>query len=156
MKTAEITIYTFAELSDKAKEKALEYLSDINTYYEWWDYIYEDAENIGLRITSFDTYQGEITGELCLSISEIATNIIESHGKDCGTYKVAQALYATRHGKENRYKDGSGNDDTFKNSLLAEYLSMLSREYDYLTSEESIIETIEANEYDFTEDGKIF
>lgn len=31
----------------------------------------------------------------------------------------------------------------------------LEKEYDYQTSEEAIIETIRANDYDFTEDGKI-
>jgi hypothetical protein len=31
----------------------------------------------------------------------------------------------------------------------------LEKEYEYLTSDESIIETIHANEYEFTEDGKI-
>jgi len=31
----------------------------------------------------------------------------------------------------------------------------LSNEFDYLTSEDAIIETIEANDYYFTEDGKL-
>ena len=34
------------------------------------------------------------------------------------------------------------------------HLSRLSGSYEYLTSEEAIIESIEANEYEFTEDGK--
>jgi predicted transcriptional regulator len=32
---------------------------------------------------------------------------------------------------------------------------MLQKEYEYLTSEEAIIETIEANEYEFTEKGEM-
>jgi hypothetical protein len=32
---------------------------------------------------------------------------------------------------------------------------MLSKEYDYQTSEEAIIETIKANDYDFTENGNL-
>lgn len=34
-------------------------------------------------------------------------------------------------------------------------LTLLRREYDYLTSEEAIIETIEANEYEFDENGNL-
>jgi hypothetical protein len=37
--------------------------------------------------------------------------------------------------------------------ILYEYLEMLRQEYEYQTSEEAIIETIEANEYTFLEDG---
>jgi hypothetical protein len=32
----------------------------------------------------------------------------------------------------------------------------LEKEYEYLTSEETIKESLIANEYDFTEDGKIY
>jgi hypothetical protein len=43
----------------------------------------------------------------------------------------------------------------FLKSLLEDYRIILSKEYDYLTSRESIIETIEANEYEFDENGNI-
>ena len=42
------------------------------------------------------------------------------------------------------------------NDKISEALSMLKANYDYLTSREAIIETIEANEYDFTIDGKLY
>lgn len=47
-------------------------------------------------------------------------------------------------------------EDDFLKSLLNDYLKSLRDEYDYQTSEKAIIETIEANEYEFTEDGKRF
>ena len=37
-----------------------------------------------------------------------------------------------------------------------EFYNQLEKDYDYLISDESVIETIEANEYEFTIDGKIF
>ena len=37
-----------------------------------------------------------------------------------------------------------------------ELYKSLEKEYNYLTSEKAIIETIEANDYEFTEDGKIY
>jgi len=39
---------------------------------------------------------------------------------------------------------------------LEEWLSACNRDYEYQFSEEAIIETIDANDYEFTEDGKIY
>lgn len=41
-------------------------------------------------------------------------------------------------------------------NICRDFYKQLSDEYDYLTSKEAIIETIEANEYQFTANGKIF
>jgi hypothetical protein len=46
MKTRTINVYEFSELSDEAKEKAIEKLYDINVDYDWWDSNYEDFENL--------------------------------------------------------------------------------------------------------------
>ena len=42
------------------------------------------------------------------------------------------------------------------NDKIQEVLSDLRKNYDYATGDEAIIETIEANDYEFTEDGEIF
>ena len=47
-------------------------------------------------------------------------------------------------------------EDDFLKSLCEDYRILLQHQYEYLTSEEVIIETIEANEYEFTQDGKRF
>ena len=47
-------------------------------------------------------------------------------------------------------------DDEFRVSILEDYRIMLQKQYEYLCSEEAIIETIEANDYEFTEDGKLY
>ena len=44
----------------------------------------------------------------------------------------------------------------FLNSLCGDYLIMLRNDYEYMTSKAAIIETIEANEYEFTVDGNDF
>ena len=46
-------------------------------------------------------------------------------------------------------------EEKFLNDISNDYLKILRDEYDYRTSKEAIIESIEANEYDFTENGKI-
>ena len=54
MRIKETKVYHFNELSDDAKETAIQELSDINVGYEWWQYNFDDAENIGLKITEFE------------------------------------------------------------------------------------------------------
>ena len=46
--------------------------------------------------------------------------------------------------------------DEFLKELGSEYLSMLRQEYEYLTSEEYIEELIEANDYEFYENGELY
>ena len=52
--TTEHTVYKFDELDESTKQAAIEKLWDINVDYEWWEFTYEDAANIGLKITEFD------------------------------------------------------------------------------------------------------
>ncbi len=163
MRTEIITrnLYKFDELTEAAQEKAVERLSDLNVDYEWWESTYEDAENIGLKISSFDLGGGrEITGDFCMDAETVAENIQREHGAHCDTYKTAQeylvALEKLRNETpEDEDADTEEIDREFKRALLEDYLSMLDKEYEYLTSREQIIETIESMDYEFTEDGKL-
>lgn len=48
------TLYTFEELSDRAKEKARDWYREASNHDEWWDSVYEDAirmaEILGIEI----------------------------------------------------------------------------------------------------------
>ena len=44
----------------------------------------------------------------------------------------------------------------FLKSILEDYSIILQKEYEYLTSREAVEETIEANDYHFTENGNLF
>lgn len=171
MKTIEVKVYQFAELSDKAKDKAISELSDINVNYDWWDSIYEDAATIGLKITRFDLDRSRhANGEFTLAANEVAQNIFNEHGETCETFKTAETFMEEWQPIFNNYMDENHEDyesyeseqkmqdieDEFLKSLCEDYSIMLQNEYEYLTSEESIIESIEANEYDFTENGELF
>ena len=41
------TVFKFDELSDEAKEKAIEKWNEDGLDYEWWDYVEEDAKRMG-------------------------------------------------------------------------------------------------------------
>lgn len=142
----EYTVYNFDELTEEAKQKALGNLADINVDYEWWDYIYEDAERIGLKITGFDLYHREIDGELLEDMQQVCKNIMREYGNATMVYVTAE---------KNLHRHGEDNEEQFLKDLLEDFREILQEAYDYNTSEEAIIETIHANEYEFTEDGKL-
>ena len=151
MKTIEVNLFKFEELSEESQQRTLEKLWDINLDDDWWEWTYEDAENVGIKITSFDEHN--ITGELLAYCIDIAKNIINEHGENCNTYKTATEYLPLLTDEWNEDYEGEPIAEDFKQSILEDYRIMLNKEYEYLTSEEAIIETFEANEYTFEEDG---
>jgi len=167
MKTIEINLYEFGELSEKAQRHALEEHCDINTDYDWWDSVYMDAETIGACITSFRIDRGNYIDMEIKDSTDTAERILKEHGEVCGTYKIAKLFLDELHVLEKELETGTRDEDCIEEDieeleddfcieLETEYLSMLGKEYDWRTSEEAIKETILCNEYDFTEDGEIY
>ncbi|KKN21668.1 hypothetical protein LCGC14_0922960 [marine sediment metagenome] len=173
MRIKETKVYPFDELSEDAKEKAIEKLYDINVDYEWWDSTYDDAVGVKLKLTEFDIGRPcYCRGEFIEYAKDTADAIIFNHGASCPTHETATAfiedsaeLYMKYPVKldddgddENeiyRETEQGETDDEFLKSILEDYRLILQKEYEYLTSGTAIIETIEANEYEFTEDGKL-
>lgn len=186
MRTEEIKIYQFSELSEEAKQNAIQEMSDINFMFDWWDTIYEDAKNVHIKITGFDIDRGSYChGDFLTNAKDVAERIIKEHGDQCETHKTAQKfldelqtlIYDAKQAWE-EYQEDTKDDDVvnyadfedffyykyqedadqleedFQNDILEDYRIMLQKEYDYLSSDEAIIESIEANEYEFTENGK--
>jgi hypothetical protein len=171
----ETTVYSFDELPEDVQEKAIQNLWDINVDFEWWNYTYEDAERIGLKITEFDLdRQRYAKGSFLCSPFECAELITKEHGESTSTYQTAKQFLAEREDlvlkyscaddpcrvhEDNEYEfdnECDELDNEFLRSLCEDYSILLQKEYEYLTSEKAIKETIEANEYEFTIDGKIF
>jgi hypothetical protein len=160
MQTKTYNIYKFDELTDEQKEKAIANLYDINVDYDWWTFTYEDAANIGLEITSFDLDRNRhATGKFIKDAEFCQHAISQEHGEKTETYKTSREFT-----KERAQLDVNADDyeekleeleNDFLQSLLEDYSIMLQNEYEYLQSTEAIEETIRANDYDFTEDGRI-
>lgn len=163
MKTITINLYTFEELSEEAKQKAINSLADINTDFEWWDFIYEDAERVGIKITGFDLDKSSISAIFLLSPPEVAENIIKEHGNACESYKTAKAFLIELEALTGQYPNIADApedkieelEDEFRDEILQDYRIMLQAELEYKTSTEAIIETINANEYTFEANGNI-
>jgi len=159
--TKKYNVYSFDELTEEGKERAIEKLFDLNVNYEWWDGTYDDAKNIGLQIEEFDLDRGSyVKGKFMISSLDVADAIMKDHGKQCETYKTAAQFKRDfkKLPKDEREDFSNDNDlaEEFLKSLCEDYRIILQGEYEYLTSEEAIIESIHANEYEFTADGKIF
>lgn len=153
MRIKETKVYPFAELLDDAKEKAIENLANINVNYEWWESVFEDAKNVGIKLTEFALDRGSYCRGTIDDTIDTARAILKEHGDTCETWQTAKDFH------DAVAKDGEDTVDfdslclEFKYSLLEDYRIVLQQEYEHLTSEQAIIETIEANEYEFTVGG---
>lgn len=171
METREYKVYKFSELTDKQKEKAIENYSDININYEWWDFVEDELSGLGLELVSFELDRGaDCTLKAKEDYTTIADNIIKEHGEKTETYIDAMNFLEERDKAVNEApRDENGDFESewdldkkldkieaeFHCMLEENYRIILQKNYDYLISDEAIQETFEANDYDFTEDGKI-
>jgi len=173
MKTIELNLYTFKELSKEAQQKAIEDNRYFNVDHEWWNCTYDDASTIGLEVTGFDLDRDKhCTGKLTQSGNETAFLILDNHGDECDTYKLAKTFDNEWSKLVKKYSDGVTLDkvaeereydfdveaDTLEHKFLKDllnlYANMLQKEYEYLLSDESVKQSLIANEYDFLETGK--
>ena len=163
MRVKEIKLYQFNELSDAAKEVAIGKNSEINVDYQWWEFTYEDAAQIGLKTDSFDLCRGSyVNGNFTLSAAEVAANILSAHGESCDTFKTTTKFMEEWQPIFNRYMETEKGEDElleieeqFLKDICEDYRIILQNEYEYLTSSKAIYETLIANEYEFTEEGII-
>lgn len=163
--TISTDLYKFDELSEEAKENAINRLRDVNTDYEWHEFIKEDAKQIGLNIRDWDI-ERYVNGTFTTSADEVAESILREHGPDCETVRTANGYLETLSEVKRKCKADNPDeedwedfletteiDNEFRRSLCEDYRIMLSKEFDYITSDKAIEETILANEWEFTEKG---
>ncbi len=159
MRTQIINIYKFDELSDEAKEKAREWFRQASSSDEWWESTYDDAENVGFKITEFDIdRKSNIRLQFIKNEVEVANAILKNHGESCGTYGVAKSFLDAFCLVDGSDKDGAEETEDqlreeFVKDLGEEYLSILRKEYEYQQADEQIDESIRANDYEFSESG---
>ena len=147
MKTIELKAYEFSELNDKAKEKVLQEYCSLNVDDDWWwEFCYEDFNTLGLKVNSFDIYRQTIDIEFKNDIKEFCNNIVNSWN-DTDMLNICNDYLA------NGNNTNKENESYYKKLIAEEVLTSLTNEYDYLISEEAVIERIEANEYYFNEEG---
>jgi len=201
MKTIEVKVYQFAELSDKAKQRAIEKFSDINVDFDWWDFVYEDfkslADCFGIEVDTKKTYfsgfshQGQGSSFTAdIDVKKLLDCVKDESWKDYAPNEKLSFYSATPEMYRvidlfSAYVEPTNRESSIKvvcnleageaypniyaalesleelvtdvcETLNHWFFTTLEKEYYYLTSEAAIIETIEINNYDFTEDGNLF
>jgi hypothetical protein len=207
METIQLILYDFAELNNKAKEKALKEFADINVDDDWYSYTIEDFKaicaTIGITLDTKKTYfrgfysQGDgSTFQATVNIPQLIENVEYQRWKEYAptlefgfpapdldkrliqlihkesldispkiigaerwysvTADLAYQLPYTPH----RYTRIEAELEkleawlqTVANMLNRFLYKSLQADYEYQTKEETVIEAIEANEYQFTADG---
>jgi len=164
MKTIEIKVYKFDELDKQTKEKVIEnyrYINVDNTF--WYDCIKEEFNFLGLEIKEFDIGRRNYVNIYIENLEETSKNIIQEFG-DSVLIKQTAKNYINEYEKiqanfkedEDIEREVELLDEEYEKEYSEDILSYLKLNYDWETSDEAIYQTIEANDYDFTTDGKIY
>jgi hypothetical protein len=154
MREITVKLYQFDELDEKAKERAREWARNdqgMRGQYQF-EYLIEDANTIGLDINSLDDHRAN-EGEFLGTALECARKILKNHGKTCETYNTAMRYIDALESKDDNITDVARHE--FLHDLLEDYRVLYNQEIEYIYSNEAIDEDMRANEYEFTEGGKI-
>lgn len=214
--TKTATVYTYAELSDRAKDKARDRYREGNFDYDWWDGVYSDAiamaalmgieigprygsEVAAIYFSGFSNqgdgacfegtyryrkgalkdlkaqaptgYMDPETGqrvelEANVELHQIARTLQEIQRpylyklvatvKHSGHYQHSGCTRIEVTHADDPYRDVGDAEDGITQALrdfMDWIYDRLEAEYDYLNSDAAIEEGIEANEWEFLEDG---
>ena len=181
MREMNVMVYSFDELSEAAQERALNEFRDINVEFHWWRDTYDTIRAAG-KLIGLDIDGIYFDPDLyCIFNADYryvcgAGKAIQAefpHATDL--HKVAKDLQdlqkrhfyslscAVTEGRSMNYYRCFRFGEDYECDALGDILDdfahwarvLLRNEYEYLTSDEAIREMIEANEYEFTEDGKL-
>ena len=195
MRTIETTLFKFSELSDEAKNAAIERCRDWNTDDSFW---YEsviddskaaakilgiDADNIyfsgfwnqgdGAQFTGNYSYkknahkairkewpQDETLHEIADKLLDVQKRHFYGLSAEVSSYDRYSHEYATRINVFDR-DEFTVSDETKEevSDALRDFMRWIYRrleqEYELLTSDEAIADSLEANEVEFTENGNL-
>ena len=181
MREMTVTVYSFAELSDDAQERALDEFRDINVEFNWYEdtfgTIRTAGELLGLEIGKihfdtdsyciFDADYEYVRGAAkaiqaefphATDLHDVARKLQDLQKRhfyslSCAVTKGRSMNYyrCFRFGEDYECEDLGDIIDDFAHWAWI----LLRGEYKYLTSDEAVKEMIEVNEYEFDEAGKL-
>ena len=182
MQTKVINTYSAAELEGRAKENALEWLRE-GLDYEWYDFVFDDAKKCAsiLGIEIGDIYFSMDVGACFngrFSYAKGWKKALKEYAPiDTELLRIGQELQAIQKPyfynlsgmieSNDRYKTTKAAFHWSEDNMPVEDLSQvftdfahwiyrsLEKEYEWLTSEDQLIETAKANGYAFDSEGRI-
>ena len=164
MKTIEIKLYKYEELDKQTREKVIEnyrYINVEDTF--WYDWIKEDFSRLGLEIQEFDLNNPNYAKIYINNFEDTSKNIIEEFGDNVLIKQTAKNYIDEYNKIQANFKDDEDIereleilDEEYEKEYSEDILSYLKANYEWEISDEAITNTIEANDYDFTTEGKIY
>lgn len=183
MRTIRTKVYKFDELTPDGKKKAIQNLSNINTDYDWYEFLIEDLETqldeIGfegakIAFSGFSSQGDGASFDATINLEKFTTNKrLLSLARECD-FRIDKTSFANhyshektrfveynaigskRHTRINEALQNLSNEiEALRLSKSKEIYRTLEEDFEYRTSEEAIIETIKANEYEFYANGKL-
>lgn len=175
MRTIEVKLYQFEELSAEARENAIEKNRFTNVEHDWWDWFDEGMDEIGIKVNSFDVYYGNI-GITIEDSEQTAIKAIEEYPEKNEIVKISKQFIADRDALVKRLGEGNNIDgysvkeefideydeeierleEQYRREIAKEIITWLREDYEYLQTDEAVAETLIANDYEFTEKGEIY
>ena len=179
MKTKTINIYSFNELSDEAKEKALSEYREVKESWDSFDidFLREDFKEellkIGILIENFyfDIYKNEFY----FSNPQIVYPILFLEKMGFTKWLMVKELSFKSEEEREEFKELlednffitdnemnyiESNGEAFEEEInekfkdiRMKFLKQVREDYEYQMSDEALTEEIEANEYEFLNDG---
>ena len=164
MKTIEIKVYKFEELDKQTKEKVIDnyrYINVEDTF--WYDWIKEDFNRLGLEIQEFDLGNRNYIKIYIDNFKDTSESILQEFGDSVGVKQTAknyldeyEKIQANFKEDEDVEREVELLDIEYEKEYSEDILSYLRANYEWEITDEAIINTIEANDYDFTTKGKIY
>lgn len=177
-------VYKFKELSKEGKEKVLMNLRDINTDDDFWcectledwkeklkEHGFNDAE---IFFSGFWSQGDGACFDATLNLDQYLKGQYRVLRNKDLTARVVKNGYGFRYSHERtRYLEIDANNieltarqsnlvdklqaklEALRLDLSQQIYKQLKEQFEYMQSDEVIIDTIEVNDYDFTDDGKI-
>ena len=167
----ELETYSLDELKEESKEDAIQNMAYINVEdFEWWDFLYEDFNGRLEEIeVSCERFYWSFDRDYYIFMDKPYVSderkFLKSAGLDLRTKDARDLIESGLSIGTHHYGGGSArnyvSEDYLEEVDLTEYLDCILKgflreledEYWHLTSEESVVETIECNDYMFFEDG---
>ena len=164
MKTIEIKVYKFEELDKQTKEKVIDNYRNINVEdFQWYDWIKDDFNRLGLEIQEFDLGRRNYVKIYINNFEDTSNYIIEEFGDSVAIKQTAknyineyEKIQANFKEDEDIEREVELLNEQYEKEYSEDILSYLRANYESDISDEAVIDTIEANDYDFTTDGKIY
>ena len=179
MRTITKELYKFEELRPEIQQKIIDDNRDLNVECDWWQFAYDDIAEMwkerGLGTDDHKKYNGPFYFSLDRSWNFYATGVyVEDHDLFIKALhldpkgEMAENIYQNVRFGIHHYGGSSAKtivdsvylDDesekivqNFIDALCEDSLDYLQEEYDYLTSDEAIRESIISNEAEFDWEG---